>query len=78
MLIRHFRDDKGTGAEMSPAIFSEIVTGYVPVTNWPTFFLSLVTDPEVFEKVNSSQFPSSVYKVANRLDHDGDGHENVA
>ena len=48
------------------------------INNWPIFFRSLATDPEVFEKVNSSQFPSSVCKVANRLDHDGDGHENVA
>ena len=87
MLIRHFRDDNGTGAEMSPAIVSEIVTGDLPVSNWPIFFfLSLVTDPEVFAIVNSAQFPSPVSKVVNRSDHsaslgslrndDVDGNEN--
>ena len=69
MLIRHFRDDKGTGSEMSPAIVSEIVTGDVPVSYWPIFFfLSLVADPEVFAIVNSAQFPPPVSKVMTRCD----------
>ena len=50
--VRYFRTEKGTGAEMRPAIFSGIVTGNVP------FFLSLITVPEVFAKVNSAQIPS--------------------
>ena len=33
------------------------------------FFLSLVTDPEVFAIINSAQFPSPVSKVVNRSDH---------
>ena len=49
---------------MSPAIVSGIVTGDVPVSYWPIFFLSLVTVPEVFAWVNSAQF-LLVSKVAN-------------
>ena len=65
MVIRPLGADKGTGAEMSPAVINGIVTADVPVSYWPIFFpLSLVTDPEI-----SSQFPSPVSKVANRLDH---------
>ena len=33
--IRHFRNEKGTGAEMRPAIASGIVTGHAPVSYWP-------------------------------------------
>ena len=36
--IRHFRDEKETGAEMCPAIVSGIVTGVAPVSYWPIFF----------------------------------------
>ena len=49
---------------MSPAIVSGIVTGDAPVSYWPIFFLSLVTVPEVFARVNSAQF-HLVSKVAN-------------
>ena len=38
---------------MRPAIASGIVTGNTPVIYWP-----IVTAPEVFARVNSSQFPS--------------------
>ena len=38
---------------MRPAIASGIVTGNTPVKYWP-----IVTAPEVFARVNSSQFPS--------------------
>ena len=48
--------EKGTGAEMRPAIVSGIVTGDVSVSYWPIFFSpSLATVPEVFVKVNSAQ-----------------------
>ena len=51
--IRHFRNEKGTGAKMCPAMVSGIATGDV----------TLVTVPEVIAKVNSAQFPL-VFKVA--------------
>ena len=41
---------------MRSAIVSGIVTGDAPVSFWPYFPLSVVTVPEVFAKVNSSQF----------------------
>ena len=31
-VIRHLRNERGTGAEMRPAIVSGIVTGHVPVS----------------------------------------------
>ena len=44
---------------MRPAIVPGIVTGDAPLSYWPNFFpLSLVTIPEVFAKINSTQFPS--------------------
>ena len=36
--IRHFRNENETGAEMSPAIVSGIVTGDAPLSYWPVFF----------------------------------------
>ena len=56
--IRHFRNEKGTWAEMRPAIVSGIVTGDALISYWPVFSLSPVTVPEVFANVNSVQFPS--------------------
>ena len=50
--IRHFRNEKETGAKMCPAMVSGIATGDV----------TLVTVPEVIAKVNSAQFPL-VFKV---------------
>ena len=50
-----------TTLEMSPAIVSGIVTGDAPVSYWPMFSPSQVTDPKIFAKVNS---PHS--EVANR------------
>ena len=52
--IRHFRNEKATGAEIHPAVVSGIVSRDVPVSHWAVFFP--VTVPEVFAKVNSSQF----------------------
>ena len=46
------------------AIILSTVTRDSLVSHWPIFFLSLVTVPEVFAKVNSAQFPL-VSKVAN-------------
>ena len=43
---------KGTGAEMHPAIGSGIATGDASVSYWPIVFLTQVTVPEVFAKVN--------------------------
>ena len=62
MTIYHFRNEKGTGAEMRPAIVSGIVTGN---TGNQFFSLSLVTVPEVFAKVNSTQVPL-VSKLENK------------
>ena len=56
--IFHFRSEKGTGAEMYPASVPGIVTENAPVCYSPIFSQSLETVPEVFAKVNSSQFPS--------------------
>ena len=33
----HFRNEKGNGAEMRPAIVSGIITGDVPVSCWSVF-----------------------------------------
>ena len=53
MIVRHFRNEKATGAEMGSAIDSgDVLNSY-----WPIFSLSLVTVPEVFTNVNSVQFP---------------------
>ena len=53
-VIGHLRNERGTGAEMRPAIVSGSVTGDAPVSYWPV--LEIV--PELFAKVNSAQFPS--------------------
>ena len=37
-LIRHLRNEKGTGAKTCPAIASGIVTGDVPISYWPFWF----------------------------------------
>ena len=52
--IRHIRNEKATGAEIHPAVVSGIVSRDVPVSHWAVFFP--VTVPEVFAKVNSSEF----------------------
>ena len=57
--MRHFRNDKGAGAEMSPANVSGIVTRDALVSYWPDFPVSLVTLPKVFAKVNLAQISSS-------------------
>ena len=40
LTILHFRNDKGTGAEMRAAMVDGIVTGDTPVNYWPFFTLS--------------------------------------
>ena len=57
--MRHFRNDKGAGAEMSPANVSGIVTRDALVSYWLDFPVSLVTLPKVFAKVNLAQISSS-------------------
>ena len=55
--IFHYRNERGTGAEMHPAVVSGIVTGDAPISHWPIFFsLPLVTVPELLGEVNSAQF----------------------
>ena len=56
--IRHFRNEKGTGADSCPAVVYGIATGDALVSYWSNFSLSQVTVPEVFAKVYSAQFPS--------------------
>ena len=51
---RNERNEKATGAEMCPASVCGIVIGDALVSYWLIVFLSLVTVPEVFAKVNSS------------------------
>ena len=57
--MRHFRNDKGTGAEMSPANVSGIGTWDTLFIYWPDFLVPPVTVPEAFAKVNSAQISSS-------------------
>ena len=49
--IRYLRNEKGTGAEMRPAICSGIVTGDALVSYWPP-----ETFPEVLRELNSGHF----------------------
>ena len=37
-LIRHFRNEKGNGAKICPAIVSGIVSGDSPISYWPFCF----------------------------------------
>ena len=53
---RHFRNEEETGAEMCPAIHSGIVTDDAPISYSPIFSLFLITVPDVFAKVNSTQY----------------------
>ena len=58
--ILQFRNEKGTG---TPELFLGWFLGKAPVSYWPIFFfLSPVTVPEVFAKVNSVQFPSRFWR----------------
>ena len=59
--IHHFRNEKGTGAEMRPAIVSGIVIGDALVSYWLVFLPFPVTVPDFFAKNNSTQFPSRFY-----------------
>ena len=56
--IVHFRNEKGGEAEMRLAIVCGMVTGEAPVSYWPISPPALVTVPEIFAKVNSTQFPT--------------------
>ena len=65
--ICHFRNEKGSGAEMPPAVVSGMVTRETLLSYWSIFSLSLATVPEVFANVNSVQFPSPILKW--HIDH---------
>ena len=52
---------------MCPVVFLLTFTGDALVSYWPMFFLSLVTVPKVFAKVNSTQFPSHLFSSQRRL-----------
>ena len=65
--ICHFRNEKGSGAEMPPAVVSGMVTRETLLSYWSIFSLSLATVPEVFANVNSVQFPSPFLKW--HIDH---------
>ena len=43
---------------MCPTRVSGIVTGAHQSANGQSFYVTLVTDPEVFANVNSAQFPA--------------------
>ena len=54
--IRHFRYERGTGAEIRRAIASGIVTRDARVRYWFIFYPVPRPVPGVFSKVNSAQF----------------------
>ena len=56
--IHHFRDEKGTGAEMHPTIVYGVIIGDALVSYWSIFSLSLVKVSKVLVQVNLTQFPS--------------------
>ena len=56
--IRHLRNENATGAERRPAMVCGMVAGDTPVSYWPILSLLVLTVPEVFAKVNSTQLPS--------------------
>ena len=55
--IRHFRNAKGTKAEMSSLIVSGMVIGDAPVS-YRSFFSSVPCNNRSFTKVYWAQFPS--------------------
>ena len=57
-VLTTFRNEKGAGAEILPAMVSGIVAWDAPVSYWPIFFFVPGTVPEVCAKVNLTQFPS--------------------
>ena len=63
IITRHFRNGKGNGAEMCPAIVSEIVTGDAI----GHFFLALVTVSEVFTKTNSAPSLRSLQAILPKI-----------
>ena len=51
--------EKGTGAEMHPAIVCGMVIGGAPVSYWSIFPRVTSNSPRSLLKVNSAQFPSA-------------------
>ena len=56
----HLINEKGTGAEMCPAIVSGIVTGNTKVSYWSVFVPVSSNNPRSLCEKNSAQFPSQV------------------
>lgn len=56
--IRHFRNEKGSGAEMCAAIHSGIVTRHRAGQLFANFPPVPITVPKVFAKVDSAKFSS--------------------
>ena len=54
----HFRNEKGAGPNLRHAIVCGIATGEAPVSYWSISPLALVTVPQIFAKINSTQFPT--------------------
>ena len=60
---------------MRTASVSGIVIGDAPISYWSIFFSrSLATAPEVFAKVNSTQFPSRMADCSNTAGEDATRH----
>ena len=53
--IRHFINEKGTGAEVRPQLFLGLLLVTRRSAIGAFFYLSLVTVPEVFARVNLAQ-----------------------
>ena len=63
---RHFRNEKGTGAEMRPAIGSGLSSGSLLVTRRSVIGQFL---PEVFAKITLAQFSSRFFGGGIDLPH---------
>ena len=58
--IRHRTNEQGTRAKIHPQVFLGLLVGKSRSAFGQFFPLSPVTVPEVFTKVNTSQFPSGI------------------
>ena len=67
-LLRHFENEKGTGAKMRPAVLSGIVPGDVPLSYWPFFFksqksLQKLTRPRFLSKVKKEEGEDFLFRL---------------
>ena len=65
LTIRHFRNNKGTGAEMRLAIVSGIVSGDTPVSCWSFFDLDPINSAKSPPVLNQDNFSCSLLKPLN-------------